>query len=187
MQWGHCCNNPSYSYSWHPTVAQILQPINTENPRVFESFHCAAFFMTRTETKKNVPETAEASALLQRLCKHFIFANVVVTDGATGKTHGLFKVILPDLGHGIVLFNLLKNKWIPVKVRNLSVIKKRSSGTEPSLTMAEGLVCLSLSLRISLSMLSLIASLHARWQISVRSAPEKPLVIFARKSRSTSY
>lgn len=55
------------------------------------------------------------------------------------------------------------------------------------LTIADGLVCLSLSLRISFSMLSLIASLHARWQISVRSAPEKPLVIFARKSKSTSY
>lgn len=35
-------------------------------------------------------------------------------------------------------------------------------------------------------MLSLMASLHARWQISVRSAPEKPLVILARKSKSTS-
>ncbi|TNN54968.1 hypothetical protein EYF80_034836 [Liparis tanakae] len=51
--------------------------------------------------------------------------------------------------------------------------------TEPALTMADGLVCLSLSLRISFSMHSLMASLHARWQISVRSAPEKPLVIFA--------
>lgn len=55
------------------------------------------------------------------------------------------------------------------------------------LTIADGLVCLSLSLRISFSMLSLMASLHARWQISVRSAPEKPLVILARKSKSTSY
>jgi len=53
-------------------------------------------------------------------------------------------------------------------------------GTEQALTIADGLVCLSLSLRISFSMHSLMASLHARWQISVRSAPEKPLVIFAR-------
>lgn len=59
--------------------------------------------------------------------------------------------------------------------------------TEQALTIADGLVCRSLSLRISFSMLSLMASLHARWQISVRSAPEKPLVIFARKSKSTSY
>lgn len=54
------------------------------------------------------------------------------------------------------------------------------------LTMAEGLVCLSRSRLISLSMDSRMASLQARWQISVRSAPEKPLVILARKSRSTS-
>lgn len=65
--------------------------------------------------------------------------------------------------------------------------EKADTGTENPLTIADGLVCLSLSLRISFSMLSLMASLHARWQISVRSAPEKPLVIFARKSKSTSY
>ena len=38
---------------------------------------------------------------------------------------------------------------------------------------------------MSASMLSLIASLQALWQISVKSAPEKPLVILARKVRST--
>lgn len=54
-----------------------------------------------------VPETSKASALLQRLCKHLIFANVVVTDGATGESHRLFKVILPDLWHGIILLHLL--------------------------------------------------------------------------------
>lgn len=54
-----------------------------------------------------VPEAAEASALLQGLCKHLIFADVVVADGAAGKTHGLLKVILPDLGHWVVLLHLL--------------------------------------------------------------------------------
>ena len=39
---------------------------------------------------------------------------------------------------------------------------------------------------MSASMLSLMASLQALWQISVRSAPEKPLVILARNGRSTS-
>lgn len=54
------------------------------------------------------------------------------------------------------------------------------------LTMADGLVCLSRSRLISLSIDSRMASLQARWQISVRSAPEKPLVILARNSKSTS-
>lgn len=44
----------------------------------------------------------------------------------------------------------------------MGLLQERSRETEAPLTMAEGLVCLSLSLRISLSMLSLIASLHAR-------------------------
>ena len=39
---------------------------------------------------------------------------------------------------------------------------------------------------MSASMFSLMASLQARWQISVMSAPEKPLVTLARKLRSTS-
>ena len=44
----------------------------------------------------------------------------------------------------------------------------------------------SFSCSISLAMHSLIASLQARWQISVKSAPEKPLVTRARCSISTS-
>lgn len=47
------------------------------------------------------------------------------------------------------------------------------------------LACFSLSWLISFSMLSRIANLQARWQISVRSAPEKPTVVFARYVRST--
>ena len=46
--------------------------------------------------------------------------------------------------------------------------------------------CLSFSLLMSASMLSLMASLQALWQISVRSAPENPFVILAKKVRSTS-
>lgn len=69
--------------------------------------------------KKNKPETAKASALLQRLRKHLIFANVVVTDGATSESHRLFKVILPDLRHWIILFHLLQKKQLSVKVRSL--------------------------------------------------------------------
>lgn len=44
---------------------------------------------------------------------------------------------------------------------------------------ADGLVVRSFSLRISVSIHCLIASLHARWQISVISAPEKPCVTLA--------
>lgn len=46
--------------------------------------------------------------------------------------------------------------------------------------MADGFVSLSRSLLISFSMDSRMASLQALWQISVKSAPEKPLVILAR-------
>lgn len=44
---------------------------------------------------------------------------------------------------------------------------------------ADGLLARSFSLRISVSMHCLMASLHARWQISVRSAPENPCVTLA--------
>ena len=54
------------------------------------------------------------------------------------------------------------------------------------LTMRFTFFCLSFSFLISASMLSLMASLQALWQISVKSAPENPLVILARKGRSTS-
>lgn len=143
-----------------------------------------------------VPEAAEATALLQCLRKHLIFADVVVTDGATGESHRLLEVVLPDLWHGIVLLHLLPetktHKMVVSMQKMRGWSRARGAGvthgqTEEALTMAEGLVCLSLSRRISFSMLSLMASLHARWQISVRSAPENPLVIFARKSKSTSY
>lgn len=50
-----------------------------------------------------------------------------------------------------------------------------------------GLLCLWRSALISASMASRMASLQARWQISVRSAPEKPSVMPDRYSRSTSY
>lgn len=55
----------------------------------------------------NIPEAAEATALLQCLCKHLIFANVIVTDGATSESHRLFKVIFPDLRHRVILLHLL--------------------------------------------------------------------------------
>jgi len=44
---------------------------------------------------------------------------------------------------------------------------------------ADGLFARSFSLRISVSMHCLMASLHARWQISVKSAPENPCVTLA--------
>lgn len=105
-------------------------------------------------------------------------------------------MIPTDLGDWVVLFDLLKqsngcgrqhrgpvkvNPWRPERASPLAAPPKCQL-----LTMAEGLVCLSRSRRISLSIDSRMASLQARWQISVRSAPEKPLVIFARNSRSTS-
>lgn len=43
----------------------------------------------------------------------------------------------------------------------------------------DGLAWRSFSLRISLSMHCLMASLQARWQISVKSAPENPWVTLA--------
>eukprot|EP00732_Lithocolla_globosa_P002951 Lithocolla_globosa_v1_NODE_2130_length_2151_cov_211.295802.p2 type:complete len:110 gc:universal NODE_2130_length_2151_cov_211.295802:1815-1486(-) len=43
----------------------------------------------------------------------------------------------------------------------------------------------SFSIRISFSIDSRMASLHARWQISVRSAAEKPGVTLDRYARST--
>lgn len=57
---------------------------------------------------QTVPEAAKASALLQCLSKHLIFADVIITDGATGESHCLLKVILPDLWHRIILFHLLE-------------------------------------------------------------------------------
>lgn len=56
---------------------------------------------------KTSPETAKASALLQGLCEHLIFANVVIADGAAGKAHGLLEMVLPDLRHWVILFHLL--------------------------------------------------------------------------------
>ena len=44
-----------------------------------------------------VPEVSKTPALLQSLSKHLIFADVIVTDRATSKTHRLLKVVLPDL------------------------------------------------------------------------------------------
>lgn len=54
-----------------------------------------------------VPEAAKATALLQCLSEHLVFANVIVTDGAASKSHCLFKVVLPDLRYRIILFYLL--------------------------------------------------------------------------------
>ena len=49
-----------------------------------------------------------------------------------------------------------------------------------------GLSALSRSFWISDSIDSRIANLHARWQISVKSAPLKPCVVFAKYSKSMS-
>lgn len=57
-----------------------------------------------------IPEAAKATALLQSLSKHLVFANVIVTDGTTSKSHCFLKVVLPDLWHRIVLFHLLRDK-----------------------------------------------------------------------------
>nr|ACN27521.1 unknown [Zea mays] len=55
-----------------------------------------------------------------------------------------------------------------------------------SSSMASGLSFLRLSRSMSFSMFSLMAYLHARWQISVISAPLKPWVYLARACKSTS-
>lgn len=74
------------------------------------SSHKATNTHANNQMSENVPEAAKATALLQCLSKHLIFANVIVTDGATSESHGLFKVVLPDLWHRIILFNLLWEK-----------------------------------------------------------------------------
>ncbi len=56
-----------------------------------------------------------------------------------------------------------------------------------TISSASGLAALSLSLRISCSIDSLMAILQALWQISVKSAPLKPCVFLAKKSRSMSW
>lgn len=43
------------------------------------------------------PEGPEAPALLQGLREHLVLADVIVADGAARESHGLLKVILPDL------------------------------------------------------------------------------------------
>lgn len=57
-----------------------------------------------------VPEVSKTSALLQSLSKHFIFADVIVTDRAASKSHRLFKVVLPDLWDWIKVFILQPKK-----------------------------------------------------------------------------
>ena len=61
-----------------------------------------------------LPEAAEASGLLQHLSKHFIFADVVVADRATSKSHRLFKVVLSDLWDWIKVLILQAEKNITV-------------------------------------------------------------------------
>ena len=73
----------------------------------------ATFMQIQPIKQKNVPEAAKATALLQCLSEHLVFANVVVTDGAASESHCLFKVVLPDLWHRIILFHLLQ-KWYEV-------------------------------------------------------------------------
>lgn len=68
----------------------------------------ATFMQIQPIKQKNVPEAAKATALLQCLSEHLVFANVVVTDGAASESHCLFKVVLPDLWHRIILFHLLQ-------------------------------------------------------------------------------
>ena len=62
------------------------------------------------ENSSDLPEVgADASALLQCLCKHLVLADVVVRHGATSKLHRLHKVITCDLRHGVVVIILAAN------------------------------------------------------------------------------
>lgn len=67
-------------------------------------------FHNRSRLCQVWPEVSEASALLQSLSKHLVLADVVVTDGAPSESHGLFKVIPPDLRNRIKIFILLTEK-----------------------------------------------------------------------------
>ena len=53
---------------------------------------------------------AKAAALLKGLCKHLVFANVVVADWSTSEAHGLFEVVAADFRHRIRVIKLLKFK-----------------------------------------------------------------------------
>ena len=62
-----------------------------------------------TDLKRiNLPEVStKSSALLKGLCKHLIFADVIITNRPASKFHGFFKVISSNLWNRIFIFHFL--------------------------------------------------------------------------------
>lgn len=84
----------------HASCDQLLYPTEGKDPQL------------NTYKYQNIPEAAEASALLQCLSKHLVFADVIVADRATGESHCFLKVVLPDLWHRVILFYFLQaDRW----------------------------------------------------------------------------
>ena len=56
---------------------------------------------------KNLPEVgADASTLLQSLCKHLVLADVVVSHRPTRKLHRLLKVFASKFWHWVIVIIL---------------------------------------------------------------------------------
>lgn len=127
-----------------------------------------------SKLKFNSPKVcSKSTTLLQCLCKHLIFTNVIITNGATGEFHCFFKVTTSDFRYWVL---------VGLKVYIKKLVFYGFFLMEYGLTSiaVAGLSARSRSRRISVSMACRMANLHARWQISVKSAPEKPCVTFAK-------
>ena len=62
-----------------------------------------------TDLKRiNLPEVStKSSALLKGLCKHLIFADVIITNRPASKFHGFFEMISSNLWNRIFIFHFL--------------------------------------------------------------------------------
>jgi len=65
----------------------------------------------KSEHDSDLPEVgADASTLLQRLCKHLVLADVVVGHRPPSKLHRFLEVTASDLRHRIVVVVLQRTK-----------------------------------------------------------------------------
>lgn len=57
-----------------------------------------------SKLKFNSPKVcSKSTTLLQCLCKHLIFTNVIITNGATGEFHCFFKVTTSDFWYWVLV------------------------------------------------------------------------------------
>ena len=67
--------------------------------------------LCRCKTRSALPEgLPKAPSSLQFLRKHLVFADIAVRDGATGKPHGLFKMLFTDLRYLVFLHVLVRRE-----------------------------------------------------------------------------